>query len=202
MERGEQSSGEVVRVDAGRELPVGMKGSESIADCGCPLIEPCRDERSGLGVKRLPTCSTQALLWQGFEIAPLLPEPTLRQAVRRPKFAQLRPACRISPGQRTKRGSNIDANRARPLLGGMPALPDGGRPGVGFPTWRWPPRSACPTCGSSSSRRLGHSSARFHRCGKGRRCTGSAPVPSVGARGDRRPQRGVGRGLLRPLRSR
>ena len=93
-----------------------MKGSESNADCACPLIEPCRDERSGLRVKRLPTCSTQALLWQGFEIAPLLPEPTLRQAVRRPKFAQLRPACRISPGQRTKRGSNIDANRARPLL--------------------------------------------------------------------------------------
>ena len=50
MERGEQSSGEVVRVDAGRELPVGMKGSQPIADGGCPLIEPCRDERSGLGV--------------------------------------------------------------------------------------------------------------------------------------------------------
>ena len=50
LERGEQSSGEVVRVDVGREFPVGMKGSESIADCGCPLIEPCRDERSGLGV--------------------------------------------------------------------------------------------------------------------------------------------------------
>src|SRR5271169_5481163 len=27
-----------------------MKGSESIADGGCPLIEPCRNERSGLGV--------------------------------------------------------------------------------------------------------------------------------------------------------
>src|SRR5579859_1299544 len=27
-----------------------MKGSESIADGGCPLIEPCRYERSGLGV--------------------------------------------------------------------------------------------------------------------------------------------------------
>ena len=43
-------SGEVVRVDARRKLPVGMKGSEPIADGGCPLIEPCRDERSGLGV--------------------------------------------------------------------------------------------------------------------------------------------------------
>ena len=50
MERGEQSRGEVVRVDVGRELPVGMKGSESIADGGRPLIEPCGDERSGLGV--------------------------------------------------------------------------------------------------------------------------------------------------------
>src|SRR5579859_7023678 len=27
-----------------------MKGSESIADGGCPLIEPCRDERPALGV--------------------------------------------------------------------------------------------------------------------------------------------------------
>ena len=50
LERGEQSSGEVVRVDAGREFPVGVKGSEFIADGGCPLIEPGRDERSGLGV--------------------------------------------------------------------------------------------------------------------------------------------------------
>jgi len=50
LERGEQSSGEVVRVDAGRELPLGMNGSEAIADGGCPLIEPCRDVRSGLGV--------------------------------------------------------------------------------------------------------------------------------------------------------
>ena len=50
LERGEQGSGEVVRVDAGREFPVGMKGSECIADDGCPLIEPGRDERSGLGV--------------------------------------------------------------------------------------------------------------------------------------------------------
>ena len=50
MERGEQSGGEVVRVNAGREFPVGMKGSESIADGGCPPIEPCRDERPGLGV--------------------------------------------------------------------------------------------------------------------------------------------------------
>jgi hypothetical protein len=50
LERGEQSSGEVVRVDAEREFPVGMQGSECIADDGCPLIEPCRDERSGLGV--------------------------------------------------------------------------------------------------------------------------------------------------------
>ncbi len=50
LERGEQGDSEVVRVDVGREFPVGLKGSESIADCGCPLIEPCRDERSGLGV--------------------------------------------------------------------------------------------------------------------------------------------------------
>ena len=27
-----------------------MKGSQPIADCGGPLIEPCRYERSGLGV--------------------------------------------------------------------------------------------------------------------------------------------------------
>ena len=50
LERGEQGNGEVVRVDAGREFPVGMKGSECIADDGCPLIEPCGDEGSGLGV--------------------------------------------------------------------------------------------------------------------------------------------------------
>src|ERR1700739_4835479 len=49
FERGEQSNGEVVRVDAGREFPVGMKGPESVGDGGGPLIEPCRDERSGLG---------------------------------------------------------------------------------------------------------------------------------------------------------
>src|ERR1700758_15346 len=48
LERGEQSSGEVIRVDVGREFPVGMKGSECIADGGCPLSEPGRDERSGL----------------------------------------------------------------------------------------------------------------------------------------------------------
>jgi hypothetical protein len=34
LEGGEQSSGEVVRVDVGRELPVGMKGLQSIADGG------------------------------------------------------------------------------------------------------------------------------------------------------------------------
>ncbi len=50
LERGEQSNGEVVRVDTGRELPVGMKGSESIGDGGSPLIEPSCDERSGLGI--------------------------------------------------------------------------------------------------------------------------------------------------------
>ena len=50
LERGEQSNGEIVRVDVRRELSVGMKGSQPIADGGCPLIEPCRDERSGLGV--------------------------------------------------------------------------------------------------------------------------------------------------------
>ena len=50
FERGEQSYGEVVRVDVGREFPIGVKGPERIADGGCPLIEPCRDELSGLGV--------------------------------------------------------------------------------------------------------------------------------------------------------
>ena len=50
LERREQSNGEVVRVDVRREFPVGMMGSESIADGGCPLIEPCGDESSGLGV--------------------------------------------------------------------------------------------------------------------------------------------------------
>src|ERR1700739_906576 len=50
LERGEQSDGEVVRVEAGRELPVCWKNSQSIGHRGRPLIEPCRDERSGLGV--------------------------------------------------------------------------------------------------------------------------------------------------------
>ena len=50
LERGEQSNGEVVRVDPDRESAVGMKGSESIGDGGSPLIEPSCDERSGLGV--------------------------------------------------------------------------------------------------------------------------------------------------------
>src|SRR5579871_5145573 len=50
LERGEQSGGEVVRVDAGREFPVCLKRSQSIGDGGCPLIEPCREERPGLGV--------------------------------------------------------------------------------------------------------------------------------------------------------
>ena len=50
LEGGEQSRGEVVRVDAGREFPVGMKGSEFIADGGCPPFEPGRDEGPGLGV--------------------------------------------------------------------------------------------------------------------------------------------------------
>ena len=50
MEGGEQSRGEVVRVDAGREFAVGMQGSQSIADDRCPLIEPGCDEGSGLGV--------------------------------------------------------------------------------------------------------------------------------------------------------
>ena len=50
LEGGEQGSGEVVRVDAGREFPGGLKGSEFIADGGCPLIEPGRDEDPGLGV--------------------------------------------------------------------------------------------------------------------------------------------------------
>ena len=30
--------------------PVGMEGPESIADDSCPLIESCRDARSGLRV--------------------------------------------------------------------------------------------------------------------------------------------------------
>ena len=69
FERGEQSSGEVVRVDAGRELPFGVKGSQSVADGGCPLIEPGRDEGPGLGVGlgELTTertkCAATLLLW-------------------------------------------------------------------------------------------------------------------------------------------
>ena len=42
LERGEHRGGEVVRVDVGREFPVGVKGSQSIADGGCPLIDPVR----------------------------------------------------------------------------------------------------------------------------------------------------------------
>jgi hypothetical protein len=37
LERGEQRDGEIVGVDVRRELPVGMKSSESIADRGRPL---------------------------------------------------------------------------------------------------------------------------------------------------------------------
>ena len=44
------------------ELPVGMKGSESIADGGCPLIEPCRYEHSGLGVT-LGELTTERAEW-------------------------------------------------------------------------------------------------------------------------------------------
>ena len=62
LERGEQSSGEVVRVDAGREFPVCLKRSQSIGDRGCPLIEPCRDERSGLGVA-LGELTTERAEW-------------------------------------------------------------------------------------------------------------------------------------------
>ena len=40
-----------------------MKGSESIADGGCPLIEPCRDERSGLGVT-LGELTNERAKWQ------------------------------------------------------------------------------------------------------------------------------------------
>src|SRR5450631_4047880 len=50
LERGEQSDGEIVGVDVGREPPVGMKSSEPIADRGRPLFEPGGDEGSGLGV--------------------------------------------------------------------------------------------------------------------------------------------------------
>src|ERR1017187_2315173 len=50
LECGEQSDGEIVGVDVGRKLPVGMKSSEPIADCGRPLFEPGGDEGSGLGV--------------------------------------------------------------------------------------------------------------------------------------------------------
>src|SRR6202011_5228435 len=39
-----------------------MKGSECIADGGCPLIEPCRDERSGLGVT-LGELTTERAKW-------------------------------------------------------------------------------------------------------------------------------------------
>ena len=62
MERGEQSRGEVVRVDVGRELPVGMCGSQSIADGGCPPIKPGRDEGSGLGVA-LGQLTTERSKW-------------------------------------------------------------------------------------------------------------------------------------------
>ena len=62
LERGEQSSGEVVRVDVGREFPVGIKGFECIADNGCPLIETCRDERPGLGVT-LGELTTERAKW-------------------------------------------------------------------------------------------------------------------------------------------
>ena len=40
FERGEQSNGEVVWVDVGLQLPIGMKGSEYFGDRGRPLIEP------------------------------------------------------------------------------------------------------------------------------------------------------------------
>ena len=49
LERGEQRSGEVVRVDVGRELSVGMEGSESVAEGGCPLVEPGGDGRAASG---------------------------------------------------------------------------------------------------------------------------------------------------------
>src|ERR1700741_5110636 len=39
-----------------------MKGPESIGDGGCPLIEPCRDERSGLGVT-LGELATERAKW-------------------------------------------------------------------------------------------------------------------------------------------
>ena len=40
-----RSSGSTLR----RKFSLGMKGSQSIANGGCPLIEPGRDERAGLG---------------------------------------------------------------------------------------------------------------------------------------------------------
>ncbi len=50
LERGEQSRGEVVWVDVGGKYPARVQGSQSITDGGCPPIEPCRDQGSGLGV--------------------------------------------------------------------------------------------------------------------------------------------------------
>jgi len=40
LERGEQGDGEVIRVEAGRELPGGLKGPEHFADFRCLPIEP------------------------------------------------------------------------------------------------------------------------------------------------------------------
>ena len=50
MERGQQGDGEIVGVDVGREPPIGMEGSEAIADGGRALFEPSGDKGSGLRV--------------------------------------------------------------------------------------------------------------------------------------------------------
>ncbi len=50
LERGEQGDGEVIRVEAGREVPVGLKGPEPLADFRCPPFEPGGDQGPGLRV--------------------------------------------------------------------------------------------------------------------------------------------------------
>jgi hypothetical protein len=44
LDRGEQRDGEIVGVDVGRELSLGMKNLEPIADRGRPLFESGRDD--------------------------------------------------------------------------------------------------------------------------------------------------------------
>lgn len=50
LERGEQGDGEVIRVEAGQELPAGLKGPEPFADFRCPAFEPGGHQGPGLRV--------------------------------------------------------------------------------------------------------------------------------------------------------